>query len=81
MILLIPLLQVWYYSCLLSITLLHIPLTAMQHINMYSAFYSTKDQNLFQSCIGLLTNLLDFEILQYITSRMVSNLLKLEYLS
>ena len=53
MILLIPLIQVWYHSCLLSITLLYIPLTAMQHINMYSASLSTQDQNLFQSCIGL----------------------------
>ena len=37
------LIQVWPHSCLLSITLLYIPLTAMQHVNMYSGSLSTKD--------------------------------------
>ena len=67
-----PLIQVWFNSCLLSITLLYIPLTAMQHINMYPA---SEMQSLFHRCIGLLTNLHDFEILHYMTGRMVSNLL------
>ena len=43
--------------------------------------YQPKMQNLFQSCVGLLTNLHALKILQYMTSRIVSNLLKLEYFS
>ena len=43
--------------------------------------YQPKMQNLFKSCVGLFTDLHALKILQYMTSRIVSNLLKLEYFS
>ena len=71
-----PLIQVWFHSSLLSITLLYIPLTAMQHIHMYpaSVYVSTRDAD-FISQVYWSPNLHDFEILHYMTGRMVSNLL------